>query len=274
MAITSLDDIIAGVKTPQFFSKNVVPASGSPAAGRNYSYWSISGIPGPGSFDTTLAGVALSSTSGLVNGQIPYYNATATKQMHLARAVGICSSSGIVMICDRLWHNGGLSVTSTSAQTVNSATWPARDNNGSTNGEGILVGLEVSVATGTGTPTITLGYTNSAGTSGRTATGILTVASSSVAGTFYPIGLQAGDRGVRSIQTVTFNASMTSGTVNLVAYRVLAMLEQPVNNLGTSIDALTGGLPKLYDGTVPYIMAIPSSTTAFRIFGQLVYSEG
>lgn len=271
MPITKLDDIIAGVKTPQFFAKTTGPST---ASGRYISYWGIGGIPGAGSYDTTLAGVALSSTSSLVSGQIPYYNATATKQMHLARVAGLSNNGGIMLICDRLWHNGGMSITSTSSQTINSATWPARDNNGSINGEGILIGVEVSATTGSGTPTITLGYTNSAGTSGRTATNQLATSATVGAGHFYPIGLQAGDLGVRSIQSLTLSATWTTGTINLVAYRVLSVLEQPVSNLGVSLDALTGGLPKLYNGTVPFVVFLSNSGTAFRVYGQLIYAEG
>lgn len=270
MPITKLDDIIAGVKTPQFFAKSGGVTS---ASGRTLSYWGISGIPGAGSYDTTLAGVALSSTSSLVPGQIPYYNATETKQMHLARAVSLANVNGIAFICDRLWHNGGMSITSTSSQTINSATWPARDNNGSTNGEGILIGVEVSAATGAGTPTLTLGYTNSAGVSGRTATNPLPTSASVAASHFYPLGLQSGDIGVRSIQSFTLSATWTSGTINLVAYRVLAVLEQPIANMGVAVDALTGGLPKLYNGTVPFLLYLTSGNSP-RIFGQLIYAEG
>lgn len=270
MAITSLDDIIAGVKTPQFFAKSAGPATGT---GRYISYWGIAGIPGAGSYDTTPTGVALSSSAGLINGQIPYYNATATKQMHLARAVGLSNSGGIMLICDRLWHNGGLNVTN-SLQTINSAEWPARDNNGFINGEGVLVGVEVSATTGSGAPSITLAYTNSAGISGRTGTNQVATNSTAGAGHFYPIGLQAGDLGVRSIQSLTLSATWTTGTINLVAYRVLAVLEQPTSNLGVSVDALTGGLPKLYDGTVPFILFLTAGSSAFRVYGQLVYAEG
>lgn len=271
MAITSLDDIIAGVKTPQFFAKTTVANT---STGRQHSFWGVGGIPGAGSYDTSLVGVALSSSTSLINGQIPYYNATATKQMHLARAVGMSSTSGIIFICDRLWHNGGMTITSNTLQTVNSAPWPARDNNGSINGEGVLIGVEISTVTGAGTPTITLGYTNSDNTSGRTATNQLPTFSTAPVGAFFPIGLQAGDKGVKSIQSITLSATWTTGVMNLVAYRVLAVLEQPNSNIGSSVDALTGGLPKLYDGTVPFILSISGGSSSYRVYGQLIYAEG
>lgn len=271
MAITSLDGIIAGVKPPQFFTKS---GSNNTVTGKPYSFWGIAGVPGAGSYDTTLAGIALSSTSGLVNGQIPYYNAAAGKQMYLARAVGLSSASGIMFICDRLWHSGGLTITSTGLQTVNSATWPARDNNGTINGEGILIGVESSTTLGAATPTFTMTYTNSAGTGSRTATNQTPTSSAATAGNFFMMALQAGDIGVKSIQSFQMSASYVSGTINLVAYRVLAVLEQPVSNLGVSADPVTGGMVKLYDGTVPFIIQLPGSVANVRISGQLIYTEG
>lgn len=271
MAITTLDDIVAGVKPPQFFAKS---AGNATAAGRTYSFWPIAGIPGAGSYDTTPEGVVLSSSSGLVTGQIPYYNASVGKQMHLVRAVGLGNNTGIMLICDRLWHNGGLDASINTVQTINSVTWPARDNNGSANGEGVLVGVEVSATMGSTVPTLTLTYTNSDGVSGRTGVNQLSTSSGVTAGHFYTFTLQAGDKGVQSIQSLQLTPSWTSGTINLVAYRILAVLEQPTTNLGTAVDAMSGGMPKLYDGTVPYIMYITGSGSAFRVYGQLTYAEG
>lgn len=271
MAINSLDGVIAGVKPPQFFAK---ATSNTASTGKPYSFWGTAGIPGAGSYDTTLSGVALSSTSSLVNGQIPYYDAASGKQMYLARAVGLGSTIGIMLICDRLWHSGGLTITSTSAQTVNSATWPARDNNGTTLGEGVLIGVEVSATVGAATPTFTMTYTNSAGTGSRTATNQTATTSAAQAGNFFFMSLQAGDLGVRSIESFQLSASYISGTINLVAYRVLAVLEQPISNLGVSVDPLTGGMVKLYNGTVPFILYISGSSTNFRTMGQLIYAEG
>jgi len=178
------------------------------------------------------------------------------------------------MLCDRLWHNGGYTITSTSAQNSTTPTWPARDVAGSTNGDGVLLALEVSAATGAGTPTITVGYTNSADTASRTGTNILATSASAIAGSTYLIGLQAGDTGVRSVQSLTLSATWTSGTINLVAYRVLSMLEVFGGNAGYALDALTGGFPRLYNGVVPYLMFYPSTTTTSTVTGTYMEAHG
>lgn len=270
MAITTLDGALAGMQWPRYFAKNV---TGTMVAGRPWSLWALAGNPGAGSFDNTLAGVALSSTSAQVNGQIPFTN-PVSGNTYLARLQAGATIAGTLLLCDRLWHNGGFTITSNTAQTVNSATWPSRDADGATDGNGVLLGLEISSGAGAAAPTITVSYTNQAGTGSRTATNSFPTANSPAAGSFFPIGLQAGDTGVRSVQSLTLSVSWASGTMNLVAYRVLAALELTGAFVPNAIDALTSGFPRLYDGSVPFFIFIPSTTTTSNISGQVVWTQG
>lgn len=268
MAITTLDGVIAGCKPPQFYFKAL---SGTLVAGRPYSSFYAAGIPGAATAPSPgLGGAALTSYAG----QLPFSN-PGSGTSYLARFVGLSSAqAGQIILADRLWHNSGITITSTSAQTVNSATFPARDNNGSTNGEGVLLGVEVSSATGSGTPTITIGYTNSAGTDTRSATNVIATVASSAAGTFYPIGLQAGDLGVRSVQSLTLSATWTSGTIHLVAYRILAIVPIFTSGLSNSVDVVTGGMPQMFDNTVPFLIYVPSGTTSTSIQGSMTVTQG
>lgn len=271
MAITTLDGIIAGAQQPRFFSKTMVAAA---VVGRPASLWAGPGIPGAGSYDTTLNGVTLSSTSAMVNGQIPFTDPVSGNS-YLSRFSGfVAGSGGTLILADRIWHNGGFTITSTSAQSITSPTWPARDADGTTNGNGILLGLEVSSATGAGTPTVTISYTNESGTPGRTATNVDATAASSVAGSFFRIGLQAGDKGVRSIQSLTLSATWTSGTMNLVAYRPLAMIEISGSGAANAIDAVTSGMPKLYNGSVPYPIFIAATAGSSIFTGCMSVTQG
>jgi len=270
MAITTLDGVVAGAQVPRFFHKAVSAAT---TAGRPMSTWALNGNPGPGSQNGTLAGAALSSSSTMVAGQIPHTD-PVSGNAYLARFGVYSTAACSPMLCDRLWSNGGFTITSTAAQTVTSATFPARDANGSTNGEGVLLAMEVSAATGAGTPTITVSYTNQDGTSGRTGTNSFPTAATSVAGSFYPIGLAAGDRGVRSVQSVTLSATWTSGTINLVAYRPLAVVDAALLNVLGVVDPVTGGLPRLYNGVVPWVVFVPTGTTALNLGGCYVETHG
>lgn len=271
MTISTLDGMLAGFQPPRFFNKAV---SGLLVGGRPHSYWGVAGIPGAGSFDTTLNGVTLTSSTTQVSGQIPFSNPAGGQSTYLARFAACATQSATTYLLDRLWHNGGIGITLTSAQVIASPAWPARDINGATSGAGILLGLEVSAVTGANAPTITVSYTNSSGSSARSAVNIRTTSSGSIAGAFYPLSLQSGDAGAQSVQSVTLSASWTSGTVNLVAFKVLSQVECPVALIANSVDAITGGFPTLQLGTVPYVAILPNTTTTSNIFGNIIYSVG
>lgn len=267
MAITTIDGIIAGAKPPKPYYKAL---SGALVAGRPFSPFYTPGIPGravapsPG-----IAGAALTSYPGQIS-----FPTIASGKRYLSRFLGQATINGTLLLCDRLWHNSGITITSATAQTINSVAWPARDANAATSGEDVLIGLEVSSVTGAGTPTLTLSYTNSAGTAGKTGVNTVATSASSAVGAFFPIGLAAGDVGVQSIQTYTQSATWTSGTVHLVAYRILAALELNNANTGNAIDALTGGFPELFANTVPFLLFIPSTTTTSNIFAEVSYADG
>jgi hypothetical protein len=276
VAIATLDGVLAGMRPPQIISK---AATATLVAGRPASLWSLNGRPGPGGFDTTLNGVTLSSSSAIPSGAIPHYD-PASGNSYLARFSGAATQGGVLMLLDRLWHNGGYTITSTSAQNSTTPTWPARcptsgtDDTPATTGEGVMAFVEISAVTGSGVPTVTMNYTNQAGTSGRTAFNTISTLASSAVGALYPMGLQAGDTGIRSIQSITLSATWTSGTMNMVVARLIAMLELPAAQIPNAIDALTGGFPRLYNGVVPWLVFVPNTTTAAVVTGSFVETQG
>lgn len=268
MTISTLDGVIAGMKPIEKFLK--VGAT-MEAAGVLHSFLYTAGVPGAGVAPTPgLAGAALTTYAG----QIPFTNPVSGNS-YLARFAASAGVVGGAILYDRLWHNSGFTITTTTAQTVNSAAWPARDNNGLTDGDGVLVALEVSTVTGNGgaITNTTMSYTNQDGTAGRTAT-IASFPATAVAGTFVPFALQAGDTGIRSIQSLTLGTTYVSGTVHLVAYRELAWVDIKEANVGDAVDAVTGGFPRLYDNTVPCLLWLPSATTAITLQGQFGYTQG
>jgi hypothetical protein len=252
MAITTVDGIIGGFKTTQNINKSL-PADGTNGT-LNSAFYS-SGVPTAAVAPTPgISGAALTSYSG----QIPFVNPSAGLNSYLARfalSTGQSSSYGNIILCDRLWHNSGITINSGSIQNINSVAFPARDNNGTTDGAGVLVGLEFSSAGGANSPTITISYTNSAGVSGRTATNLMPTQASPPIGRFYPMRLQDEDIGVRSIQTLAFGGTgWASGTAHLVAYRVLQSIRQFGNHTTADNPVLTTGMVRLYNNTVPFLI--------------------
>ena len=278
MAISTLDGALGGMQCPQFSCKVATPTL---VAGRPASLWYLAGQPGAGLTPANTAnGVVLSSTSALVNGQIPHYDPGAGNSYLARLSASASGQGGVLLLCDRLMHIGGnsggsaISVTTTTAQTINSTTLPARDRAGSTNGDAVLAALEIITATGAGTATPSIGYTNQGGTASHTGNALDTYVASSAIGAFYRFQLQAGDTGVQSIQSLTLGVSMTSGTIALVLYRVLASLELIAAGIPNAIDALTSGFPRLFNGTVPFFVFIPNTTTAAAVSATYVETQG
>jgi len=268
MAITTIDGIIAGMRPPEDFIKTGATME---AAGVYHSFFYTAGRPGAATVPSPgLAGAALTSYAG----QIPFQD-PASGNTYLARLQASANIVGCLLLLDRLWHNSGIVVTTTTAQTINSVAWPARDRDGLSDGTGILVAIEVSTATtnASAITNTTMSYTNSAGTSGRTAT-IASFPATAVAGTFVPFLLAAGDIGVRSIQSITLGTSYAGGAIHLVAYRILAALEMPITYGGFALDAVSGGFVRMYDDSVPFLVWLPSATTATTLAGQLIYTQG
>jgi hypothetical protein len=227
-------------------------------------------VPSPG-----INGAALTTYAG----QIPCPNPVSGNG-YLARCAVNASNPGTLMVCDRLWHNSGIVVTTTTLQAITTPAFPARDINGSTNGNGVMIGIEVSTAT-TNAGAIantTLNYTNSNGTTGQVAT-MAAWPATAVAGTFVPFQLAAGDTGIRAITSasgggITLGTSYAGGAIHLVAYRVLASLAVSIANAGAVADTVSGLLPRVFNDSVPFLLWRPNATTAITVQGEITYAHG
>lgn len=270
MAITSKATLQTGLQR----NNNLIKTLTAATVARWWSSFYAVGVPAAAVAPTPgLAGAALTSYGG----QIPFDN-PALGNAYLASIIansGNAAGSMTMLLVDRLWHNSGFTITSTAAQTVNSVAWPARDANGTTDGEGVYIGVEVSGATGAGTPTLTMSYTNQAGVAGRTATNVLATFASAGQGSFWMLGLQAGDTGVRSVQSFTLSATWTSGTIHLVAFRILAMVPMAGHTAGLNSmeNAISLGMPRMHDNSVPFFLTIgPGSAGTMGL--TLGYAHG
>jgi hypothetical protein len=269
MAITTLDGALAGMLPAYPFLKI---GGTMEAAGVMHSLAYATGLPGAMAAPSSgLAGAAITSRAGLYSVPAP----AGANLSYLAALSAAASVAGQLIIVDRLWDNSGFTVTTTTAQTVTSATWPARDRDGATDGVGVMLGIEVSTATtNAGAITnMTASYTDSGGTAGNTAT-VASFPITAAAGTFVPFQLAAGDVGVRAVASLTLGTSLVTGTVHLVAYRELARISMPVANVGANFDAIATGFARLYDNTTLSLLWLPTATTATTVSGNIVFSQG
>lgn len=267
MSIITLDGALAGMKYPREIIKG---ATGTMVAGRPHTQWYTNGMPGAGV--ASNAGINGEILSSPVSGQIPFTNPTSGNS-YLARLQAQATQAGSLLLIDKIWVNSGITITSTDTQSITGAQIPARDANGTTTGTQVLGAVEVSTVTGAGTPTLTLGYTNTAGQA-KTATNINATAAASPVGTFYPIGLAAGDTGIQAVTSIKLSATWTSGVIHVVLYRIIARLELTQSNTPNAIDCLTGGFPRIFDDSVLTTVFIPYTTSSSIITGHCIVSQG
>lgn len=192
------------------------------------------------------------------------------------------SATGLPMpfiLCDYLLYYPFVDTGTNDEQLMtNSVTLPRW-----VDGKGVQM-MAVSVAPNSGTlPTFTVSYTNSDGVAGRTSQtqqmnaaiangSILTssVGSAISSGPF--IGLQSGDTGVRSVESVKFPATTDVGLFALVLVKPLltsALLEQtaPVEVVGLSNQSQ---LPRIYDDAFLGLIALPrGSLSGVGFYGEI-----
>jgi hypothetical protein len=216
---------------------------------------------------TNLAFQQLLDTTATAAGIQHGGDVTSFKTIVNASAFSAAATSmpAVFMLVDLMGFYPITTVTTTGAQTLtNGVTIPARDRTGTTNGVGVQALLVPSTVMGAGTPTVTLTYTNQAGTGSRTTPSspalptlnttapVTQVAYSGTgAGKYGPfIPLAAGDTGIRSVQSINFSATMTSGVMNLILCRPLLTLPMTTIGVACERDLLNQvpSLPRVYNG--------------------------
>lgn len=272
MAISSLDALLAGMLPSEGFVKAQASSEG---AGTFHSLFLVTGRPGAGVTPPAYTAGSGYTCSRTTQGAIPFTNPGGGAYSYLAKAAAAASTIGMLIVYDRLWACSGLNTTTLTAQNVTTpGSLPARDANGSSSGAGVELWLEVYAAPGATAATWTISYTNQDGTAGRTATYAHPANAESI-GQLIPVSLQAGDTGVRSVESLTCSVSSgTAGNVGITLLRRLAEIPMIVANVGTVLDPTGLGLPRLYDDTCLALMVQCSTTNTGTVLGSLTVAQG
>lgn len=235
------------------------------AVGQFYSFTKDTGNPGAWAPGTPgLAGRATNGTLAADNGCLKIPNAVnnwltdwRVDGANVACAIGLY---------DILWVNSGIVTTTTTAQTINSVSFPTVD------GPKMVGLLCILATTNAGAITnMTLSYTNQDGVAGRTAT-VASFPATAVIGTVVWFQLAAGDTGLTSIQTIALGTSLVAlNSVALIVVQKLAV--SPVLAAGQP------GIPqklkkKLRDGVCIVAMNMAAVTTAVTFHGTATIEVG
>ena len=259
-----------------------VPFMKSGTAADAVGYWYCTSKDGgfPAAWSPGTPGINGRVTDGTLtadNGCVPIKN-PATGANYLTELIMGSSVNQSHLFFDVLWVNTGIAVTTTTAQAIVSPTLPARDVNGTTNGEGCMIALLTTTANTNAAVnnTATVSYTNSDGTASRTATLFAQVGAqipaTPVIGTIVWFRLQAGDKGVQSIQSITLATSLGAGAVSLMICRDVASIGTSLVNV-QQLRAISAPGVRLYNGTCLLHCNLASATTATFYNGELVIQE-
>lgn len=270
--ITTEDGVLAGLKPAAPFVKNAFTGQ---ASGQIHNLGVVAGNPAAWTLATPgMAGATVIANA--LGGALRFDN-PAAGFAYLAKLAAAAGANIIgLMLYDLLWYQSGIAEVTATIQTVNSVALPARDIIGATDGDGVEVWMHCTTATSNGAPVTntTLGYTNQAGTAGRSAGLAYSWPTSAVAGTMVPFGLQGSDRGVRSIQSVTLGTSYGGGQVELIAARRIATLPFVTPVAGELLDWSGLGLPRCHNDSAIYMAALLSGTAAGVCAGEVNFAHG
>lgn len=269
-AIADLSDLInrstggaSGTPQNQFWFKSARingAAATANIAGRPASLWRYDGHPGAGAIPGAVA-VPTNATAGA----LPFASPGGGRESWMVQAWATSLVGGTLLLYDRLLHIGGLSGTVTGAQTVGGVLTR------NTGGAGNFVMAEIYTIIGTTARTITMSYTNQAGTTGRVSTAV------AVGGTGFRevtrailLPLQANDTGVQAVATTTLSASTgTAGSYGITVCKPIAYIGVGAPGAAGWRDYITGlpGIPQIEAGACLSLLWFPQLVTAPELFG-------
>lgn len=257
MTIATYDQYIGATKQQLRIVKT---AAATTIATVPFTTLDLAGSPGAGSLavgNTANGLVPTDATAGF-----PSINTFGGGAVGYLGSVGYGSSvASRLTLFDRVFHVGSVVMTSLATTTLASQPSFASRLPDSLY-ENLELFLEVNAAVSATATTVSVGYTNESGTTGRS-TGATASMSGYTTRRLVPMPLQAGDKGVQRIDSVTVGGTVaTTGSVNVVVARRLWSGRTRMANDGGFDDINATGLPIVYDTSALWLVVEADSTSS------------
>lgn len=257
MAITTADGWFAAARQSGLIRKTSTATS---VALNPTSLLDVTGTPGAGSLsigNTTTGVVPTDATAGF-----PTINAFGgSAKGYLASAQFRNTVLGGAILYDRIWHAGSVSMTSLATTTFSSQPSYTGRLPGGTDYSGLEIILEINATVSATATTVSVGYTNESGTTGRS-TGATNSLSGFAARRLVFMPLQAGDESVQRIDSLTVGGTVaTTGSVNVIVARRLAEFDIRVAGQVDSQAWDMIGAPEVFADSALWLVAQPDSTS-------------
>lgn len=252
MALTSLDGYIAAQKQLCPYIKT--PSRTTVALGW-FSAFDLAGNPGAGVLagTSTAAGVVpTNATAGM-----PAISAFGGGNTGYLGSVDFSSTVACrIKLYDLLFKAGAYAFTGATTALSSQPSFSSRVPNGN-DYSGLQIWIEVSTAFVSGNNwVVQVTYTNEGGTTGRTTVALTALAAASLTlGRMWQLPLQAGDKGVQTIESVIVTngaTAMTVGAFNVLVMRPLWSARVPSINFADNHDFTKTGLPQVWADSAIY----------------------
>ena len=267
MAITTMDQIAAGLATAPVIDL-FAPSATNVAAGFVNLQRAVVTSTGQ------MAVPAAASAGGTLHsaGQAGFGNLPdpVGASRYLAQSAFTFATAGSLWFYDRVWSCSGFSGIVATAQAVTSFPVLTRPD---ANGTGLEIWIECYTATGATAANITVQYTNSDSVAGRSTVPTAHIPSMP-ANRMYRVPLQAGDTGVKSIQSVTLSGTTGAGSFGVTLMRKITVTGSAVTNIPVVSDFAALGLPLVQNGTALNAIHQGTTTSSGIILGVLTFIDG
>jgi hypothetical protein len=294
MGFGSLDDLVNEMTTNGKFVRNdwnKITGASAYTAGRWYDFSNLAGTPVANAWaGTSLAWTTCTETTG--NGTqifgLPNGGNVSTDTKHILNVSAITAvGTGVpaqLMLVDLQGYWPGINCASASLQTL-TGTPTLRY----TNGAGCRLFWVQTVAAGATAQTISISYSNTVPTSGRSLPVTVSMTASAIVGHISHSGtaannygpflpLASGDTGVSNVASVTFSAANTTGTGALCLARPLLTLPLATASVAAERDLLNQlpSLPRVVDGACLVWLYFAGAATAAstNFFGSVDFAWG
>jgi hypothetical protein len=236
--------------------------------------WGEGGVQPAGS----RAGAAATAAqcTDATTGAIPFSNAGSNRNLFAHSVAALqTSGTGTLFLWDRLLYYPGIDHSTAGATNFTNGVALPRY----TTGAGVYAFLEVTTVLGAAAHTMTLTYTDDAGNAGNSSGAVTITPSTAVEGICHAqmvFPMAAGDKGIRSVQTITqATGGAPTGISTLVLARLLATIPLPTANVSSVQDLVRGpqiALPEINDDACLMWTYLPSSTGTTPTFSGVIYA--
>ena len=245
----------------------------APIAARWSSLWQYVKHPGGAG---AVPGTTPRNPTNATNGSLFQADPGSGRQKWLIGGYASCFVPGTLLVYDRLGDVSGFSGTNTSTQSVSGGSLSVSRYTG-TESVGNAIMVEIYTQVGASTTTIFATYTNQDGTGSRqTDTVNFGATGFREAQRLIMLPLQAGDTGVRSVESVKLAATTaTVGDFGITIMRPLTMFASQSAGMVVPIALPVDppGIAEIKSGACIAFAWYPNTTTTPEVFAQLSMIE-